>query len=139
MNILDTNVISAVMRPHRNAEIRHWLDVQPTASLWTTTVSIYEIVASLGTLPEGQRKRMLEKAFAASIETLFEARILPFDVEAAEHAGAILSRRLLAGTNKETRDTQIAGIVMSRRATLATRNVKDFSDLDIALVNPWTP
>lgn len=81
---------------------------------------------------------MLEAAFAASIDTIFRGRILPFDLEAAEHAASILSRRLRAGINKETRATQIAGIVSSRRATLATRNVKDFEDLAIALTNPWT-
>lgn len=137
MIVLDTNVISALMRPHRSAELRDWLDRQPFESIWTTTISVYEILAGIEMLPVGKRRRMLEEAFEASV-ALLAGRILPFDLNAAEHAAAILSSRLLRGVNKETRDTQIAGIVMSRAATLATRNVKDFQDLDIVLVDPWS-
>ena len=138
MIVLDTNVISALMRPHRSGEIRQWLDRQPAQSLWTTTVSVYEILAGVGMLPDGRRRQMLEDAFSVTVDNLFAGRILPFDLAAAEHASRILSRRLLGGVNKETRDTQIAGIVASRAATLATRNVRDFADLDIAVVDPWT-
>lgn len=138
MIVLDTNVISALMRPHRSVEIWNWLDRQPAETLWTTTVSVYEIRAGIGLLPEGRRRRMLEDAFAASMEGVLGGRILPFDLDAAEHAAAILARRLQNGINKETRDTQIAGIVAARGAVLATRNLKDFDDLDIALVDPWT-
>ena len=138
MIVLDTNVVSALMRPHRNAEIRDWLDRQSSEMLWTTTVTVYEIRAGLGLLPEGRRRRMLEDAFTVSIDGVLGGRILPFDLDAAEHAAAILSRRLRGGINKETRDTQIAGIVAARNAVLATRNVKDFDDLDIGLVDPWT-
>jgi predicted nucleic acid-binding protein len=138
MIVLDTNVISALMRPHRSVEILHWMDRQAAESLWTTTVSVYEIRAGIGLIPEGRRRRMLEEAFSIGIGRLLGRRILPFDLDAAEHAAVILARRLQGGINKETRDTQIAGIVMSRRATLATRNVKDFDDLDIGLVDPWT-
>ena len=137
MIVLDTNVISALMRPHRSMEIRGWLDMQPAEALWTTTVTVYEIRAGIGMLPDGRRRRMLEEAFATSLDRMLDGRILPFDLEAAEHAAAILSRRLRAGINKETRDTQIAGIVASRRATLATRNLRDCGDLDIPLVDPW--
>ena len=137
MIVLDTNVISALMRPHRSVEIWNWLDRQRADALWTTTISIYEIRAGIGLLPEGRRRRMLEDAFAVSMESVLGGRILPFDLEAAEHAAAILARRLQSGINKETRDTQIAGIVAARNAVLATRNVRDFDDLDIGLVDPW--
>ena len=137
MIVLDTNVVSALMLPQRSAEIRGWLDQQPTATLWTTTVSVYEILAGIDMLPEGRRRRALEEGFEASLG-LFAGRILAFDLDAAEHAALILSRRLLSGINKETRDTQIAGIAMSRKARLATRNIRDFQDLDLDLVDPWS-
>ena len=76
-------------------------------------------------------------AFDRMLVELFVSRILPFDHEAAENSARIQADRIRRGINKETRDTQIAGIVMSRRATLATRNVRDFQDLDIPLVDPW--
>lgn len=137
MIVLDTGVISALMRPHRSVEIRSWLDRQPPETLWTTTVSVYEILAGLGMLPEGRRRRMLEDALTVNIDGALGGRILPFDLEAAKHAAAILAQRLRRGISKETRDTQIAGIVAARNAVFATRNVKDFDDLDIGLVDPW--
>jgi predicted nucleic acid-binding protein len=137
MIILDSNVLSALMRPRRNDEIRGWLDRQPAEMLCTTTVSVSEIMAGVGMLPDGKRKRMLGEAFAMTFNRVLGGRVLPFDLAAAQQAAIILSRRLLAGINKETRDTQIAGICLSRDATLATRNVKDFDDLDIPLIDPW--
>lgn len=130
--------MSALMRPHRSAEIRPWLDARPSQSLWITAISVYEIVAALRMLPDSRRRRDMERAFSESLSRLFAGRVLPFDLEAAEHAGEILARRLRNGINKDTRDTQVAGIVASRRATLATRNLRDFADLDIPLVDPWS-
>jgi predicted nucleic acid-binding protein len=138
MIVLDSNVISALMQPHQNGGVCGWLDRQPRATLWTTSVSILKIRGGLLLLPEGRRKAALMAAFDRVLVELFIGRILPFDHEAAENSARIQADRIRRGINKETRDTQIAGIVMSRRATLATRNVRDFQDLDIPLVDPWT-
>ncbi|MBN9037857.1 MAG: type II toxin-antitoxin system VapC family toxin [Rhizobiales bacterium] len=137
MIVLDSNVTSALMQPHQNGSVRTWLDRQPQATLWTTSVSVLEIRGGLLLLPEGRRRGALMAAFDRMLVELFVGRILPFDHEAAENSARIQADRIRRGINKETRDTQIAGIVMSRRATLATRNVRDFQDLDIPLVDPW--
>ena len=137
MIILDSNVISAMMQPHQNGKVGVWLDRQPQASLWTTSVSILEIKGGLLLLPEGRRRAGLMAAFDQALAELFVNRILPFDREAAEQSARIQADRIRRGINKETRDTQIAGIAMSRRATLATRNARDFQDLGIPLVDPW--
>ena len=133
MIVLDSNVASALMQPHQNESVRIWLDGQPLATLWTTSVSILEIRGGLLLLPEGRRRSALMAAFDQVLVELFAERILSFDHEAAEHSARIQADRIRRGINKETRDTQIAGIVMARRATLATRNVRDFQ-----LVDPWT-
>ena len=136
MIVLDTNVVSALMRPQLNSRVVEWIDVQPDAILWTTSLTILEARAGLLRLPEGRRKSEMTLAFDFIIAALKD-RILPFDAPAAEAAAIIASRRLGTGINIDTIDTQIAGICLVRRATLATRNVKDFADLDIPLVNPW--
>ena len=138
MIVLDSNVISALMQPHRNESVRIWLDRQPQAPLWTTSVNVLEVRGGLLLLPEGRRRVALMAAFDRVLAELLAERILPFDREAAEHSARIQADRIRRGINKETRDTQIAGIAMARRATLATRNVRDFQDLDIPLVDPWT-
>ena len=138
MIILDSNVISALMSPHQDAEVRGWLNNQPASSLWTTSVNVLEINAGILLLPEGRRKDALLQSFFAVTSTMLGGRVLPFDLEAAEHAARLFATRHLSGINKETRDTQIAGIALSRRATIATRNLRDFDDLKIPIVNPWT-
>jgi len=137
MIVLDTNVISALMLPRSNTSIVDWLNGQPNRQVWTTSVTVLETRSGILMLPDGKRRRGMAQAFGELVDKLLEGRILPFDARAAEAAAVIASSRILAGINKKTLDTQIAGIVVSRSATLATRNVKDFEDLDIPLVNPW--
>ena len=137
MIILDSNVISALMQPHQNEIVRVWLDSQPLDELWTTAVNILEIRGGMLLLPYGRRKTSLIAAFDRTLSELFAGRILPFDRDAAENSARIQADRIRRGINKETRDTQIAGIALARQATLATRNVRDFQDLDIPLVHPW--
>jgi predicted nucleic acid-binding protein len=137
MIVLDTNVISALMRPKLHPEIIAWQDNQPRSSVWTTAISVLEARSGIYLLPSGRRRDDLNEALNALLARAIEGRVLPFDLEAAERSAAIIAERTPRGRNVGTRDTQIAGIVTSRKATLATRNIKDFDDLDIALVNPW--
>ena len=89
-------------------------------------------------LADGRRRRQLEDAFDRLIEDDFEGRVLPFERTAAHEAASIAALRRRAGRPIEIRDAQIAGTVAARRATLATRNTRDFSDLGIALMDPWS-
>lgn len=138
MIILDTNVISAVMQREPDPDVVAWLDLQPLESLWTTTITVFEVRFGIELLPPGRRRRQLEEAFALSLEEDFEKRILPFDQTAAHEAALLAARRRQVGQPVEFRDTQIAGIATACRAALATRNTRHYEDLSIAVVNPWT-
>jgi predicted nucleic acid-binding protein len=137
MIILDTNVLSALMTPALNPEPLIWLDKQPQSSIWTTAVNIFESRSGIRLLPIGKRRQRLEAALDELIANILTDRILPFDRDAAEAAATIAGRRVSRGNNVGARDTQIAGVAVSRGATIATRNLKDFNDLQIELVNPW--
>jgi toxin FitB len=137
MIVLDTNVLSAMMRHDPDAAVRDWLDRQPVQSLWLTAISVYEIHVGIETLADGRRRRRLEEEFARAITVDFEARVLPFDKAAAAIAGRLAGARRRAGRGVETRDTMIAGIVLACRAGLATRNARHFQDLDVRVIDPW--
>lgn len=137
MIVLDTNVLSALMAPDLNRAVVIWLDQQPSTSIWTTAVNIFESRSGINLLPEGKRKRDLHTRLDILAAKIFPDRILPFDREAAERAAHVAGMRIRDGLNIGSRDTQIAGISLARGATLATRNIKDFEGLGITLMNPW--
>ena len=137
MIILDTNVISALMRQNANPIVVEWLDSQPPESIWITAVTVFEVHFGVELLARGRRRRQLEDAFARALDDDFEGRILPFERSAAREAALIAARQRQGGRSIEIRDAQIAGIVAARRATLATRNTRHFADLGIALIDPW--
>jgi predicted nucleic acid-binding protein len=136
--VLDTNVVSALMRAEPDRVVVAWLDGLPPESLWTTSVTVFEIRLGLEILTEGRRRRQLEEAFAKTLEEDFENRILPFDQAAAQAAGRIAAERRRAGRTVEIRDIQIAGVVNVRKATLATRNTRHFEGCGLMLVDPWS-
>jgi len=135
--ILDTNVLSALMRAVPEPLVIAWLDKQPAESIWITTITLFEARLGLALLPEGRRREALETSFQEFLAEDLDGRILDFDSTAAERAAALAADRERRGQPVDMRDTQIAGIVLSRRATLATRNVRHFSDLSTEVVNPW--
>jgi predicted nucleic acid-binding protein len=135
--ILDTNVISALMTAPREESVARWLDQQPAPSIWITSITLFEIRTGLGLLPTGRKRLALEAAFDTLLSNVLKRRLLDFDGPAAIAAAEITARRRAAGVNVDIGDTQIAGIAAARRATLATRNVRHFEDMDIPVVNPW--
>jgi predicted nucleic acid-binding protein len=137
MIILDTDVLSALMRREADPSVVAWLDRQPSESIWTTAVTVFEIRFGLELLASGSRRRQLEDAFNRALDEDFEGRILPFDHEAAREAGNRAAQRRTVGKPVDFRDIEIAGIVSVRRATLATRNARHFAELGIDLVDPW--
>jgi predicted nucleic acid-binding protein len=137
MIVLDTNVLSALMRQTPEAAVVAWLDGQPAESVWTTCITLFEARFGLALLPKGRRRQSLETTFDRLLEEDLENRVLDFDSAAATEAAALAAARQKAGRPVDLRDTQIAGIVLARRATLATRNVRHFADLKVTLVDPW--
>lgn len=138
MIVLDTNVFSVLMRREPDAILTEWMNQQPIGSVWTTSITILEIRFGIDLLPAGRRRVQLEMAFARNLKEDLQERILDFDREAAYKAAALAAQRQLVGKPIEFRDIEIAGIVASRRATLATRNTRHFEDLGIDLIDPWT-
>ena len=139
MIVLDTNVLTALMRREADKSVVTWLDLQPSESVWTTAVTVFEIRFGLELLAPSRRKRQLEDAFGRAVDEDFQGRILPFDHEAALEAASRAAERRTAGRSVDFRDIEIAGIVSARRATLATRNARHFQDLRIEVVDPWAP
>jgi predicted nucleic acid-binding protein len=137
MIILDTNVLSALMHTAPEVSVVAWLDDQPAESVWITSITLFEARFGLALLPTGRRRQSLEAAFTRLLEEDLENRVLDFDCAAATAAASIAAERQKAGRPVDMRDTQIAGIALARRATLATRNVRHFGDLKVRIVDPW--
>jgi toxin FitB len=137
MIILDTNVLSALMRQTPEGDVVAWLDQQPRTSIWTTSITLLEVRFGLQILAAGRRRSGLVQSFEGLLEAI-DHRVAPFDADAAEEAGALMASRQKKGHPGDLRDTMIAGIVLAHRATLATRNMTHFEDLSVPLVNPWT-
>lgn len=137
MIILDTNVLSTLMRTVPEARVVAWLDRQPAESVWITSITLFEALLGLALLPSGRRRRSLEAAFGRLLNEDLENRVLDFDSAAATEAASLAAARQKDGRPVDMRDTQIAGIALARRATLATRNARHFADLKISIVDPW--
>src|ERR1700756_2815852 len=137
MIILDTNVLSALMRAQPDQAVMQWLDRQPDSSVWTTSITIMELRYGLQIMPPGRRRERMTEELASILTEEIEERYAIFDVAAAEHAGDLMAARRSLGRPVDFRDTMIAGIALSNRATLATRNTAHFADLSVPVVNPW--
>jgi toxin FitB len=137
MILLDTNVISALMREPLDASVLRWLDQQPRSSIWISAITILEVRFGLQIMPQGRRRAARSEAFDRLLDEKLERRVVPFDAAAAEETATLTSARQRRGQPREIRDGMIAGIALSRRATLATRNVRHFDDVGISVVDPW--
>jgi predicted nucleic acid-binding protein len=137
MIVLDTNVLSALMRQTPDAPVVVWLDRQPAESVWITSITLFEARLGLALLPKGRRRQTLEAAFARLLDDDLENRVLDFDSAAATEAALLAAQRQKTGRPVDMRDTQIAGIALARRAMLATRNARHFQDLNVPVVDPW--
>jgi predicted nucleic acid-binding protein len=139
MVILDTNVISALMHQRPRASVRQWLDRQAELSVWTTSITVFEIRAGIEVLPQSRRRRSLEIEFRRLVADDIQGRVVPFDASGAEAAAVLMAERRRAGRTGDLRDTMVAGIAIASRATLATHNTRHFADLPIPVVDPWSP
>ena len=139
MIILDTNVLSALMRDEPDSAVVSWLDTQPVESIWTTSVTVFEVRTGLELLERSRRRQRLETAFDQLLGEDLHDHVLAFDSAAADAAGVLVAQRQRAGRSIEIRDAQIAGIALARKGSVATRNGRHFSDLGVQLVDPWRP
>jgi len=136
MIILDTNVLSALMRDVPERKVVSWLDRQPQGSIWTTSITILEIQVALQIMPVASERTELSEHFERLLDSIYH-RIAVFGEEAARLSASLTIARQKKGARGDMRDSMIAGIVLAHHATLATRNVTHFSDIAAKVVNPW--
>ena len=137
MILIDTNIISEMMKPAPNANVLDWIDQQEVAKLFISTITLAEISYGLNVLPTGKRRESLEFAFNKAILEAFTGRILSFEESAAYHYGKIMGHRKKLGKPLGVPDGQIAAIALVNNAVLATRNTRDFLRCGIKLINPF--
>ena len=137
MVVLDTNVVSEMMLDSPHPRVLAWMDSWPAQELFVTAVTEAEIRTGIAILPEGARRRDLADAAERTLGSLLAGRVLPFDSTAARSYAEIAAIRRAAGRPISQADCQIASIVRSRGMIVATRNVDDFSETGIEVVDPW--
>lgn len=137
MIVVDTNVVSELMRQAPESQVLEWFECQITSHLFVTTITIAEISYGLHALPQGKRRMQLEKAFSLAISESFMNRILSFDAPAAYIYGKIMSTRKARGQPMSIADGQIAAITLACEAMLATRNTADFKHCGVECINPF--
>ena len=136
MIVADTNVVSELMRPSPSAAVRDWVSRQAAGELYTTAITVAEIRYGLERLAGGRRKDRL-RAAADEVFAAFSEYVLPFDAGAAVHYARIAWHRDKAGLPIGGFDAQIAAICHARGGALATRNVKDFLETGVLVIDPW--
>lgn len=137
MIILDTNIISEIMRPAPEARVRAWLRKQPLNLLATTAITVGEIRYGLGRMPTGRRKRHLQERFQSFLACGFSNRILAFDADAAEAYSIIVVEREQVGQPIDAFDAMIAAIAQTNSASVATQDVTGFEGCGVVIINPW--
>jgi toxin FitB len=136
MIILDTNVISALMRQAPDEKVVAWLDRQPRISIWTTSITVLEVRFGLQIMASGKRRAALLRAFEGLLDKI-GSQVAGFDAAAAEQAAELMALRRKKGRPGDLRDTMIAGIVVANHGVLATRNSAHFDDISAPVVDPW--
>jgi predicted nucleic acid-binding protein len=137
MIILDTNVVSELMRPRPNQAVYNWVHQQDPLTLGLTVFTVAEIRHGIGRLPEGKKQTQLDQLFAHFLAVNFPHEVFPFDEAAATLYADIAAQQEKNGIIKGSIDLMIAAIALMQKARLATRNVKDFRHCGIDFVNPW--
>lgn len=135
--VLDTNIISELLRPAPNKQVEAWLSAQDGENVYFTTVGEAELQFGLALLPAGKRRNALGKAVEEILDEDFQDRILAFDRAAARAYAVIAAARRAAGRPISQFDCQIAAITRANEAVLATRNTADFEGCGIRLIDPW--
>jgi toxin FitB len=136
MIVLDTNVISAAMKPHAHPAVRAWLNEQVAETLYLTSVTLAEMLFGIAVLPTARRRSALTRALDGLLE-LFGDRVLPFDTDAARHYAALAVAARQAGRGFPTPDGYIAAIAASRGFIVASRDTSAYEAGGLPVVDPW--
>ena len=136
MVVIDTNIVSELMRAEPSAEVLAWMDERPPRELFVTAVTETEVRTGIALLPEGRRRRGLAGACERAFNSLFAGRVLPFDSDAARAYAEIAAARRVLGRPVSKADGQIAAIARARGMAVATRNVRDFEGIEIEIIDP---
>ncbi len=137
MIVLDTNVLSELMRRRPSEDVLSWVDEEDPRTLAITAVTAAELLHGVARLPHGARRRKLTAAVDGLLTEDFAGRVLPFDGAAAVHYAELVAARERDGRPVSVADGQIAAICRHHGATLATRNVRDFDAAGLELLDPW--
>ena len=138
MIILDTNVISEIMRGSIDPKVSAWLGAQPLSTLATTAINLAELRYDLARLPFGRRRRDLESRLSAFAARAFVNRVFDFDAAASDAYGDLMVARERIGRRLEAFDGLIAAIAKSRALPIVTRNTDDFENCGVRVISPWT-
>ena len=139
MIVLDTNVVSELLRPRPDPQVEAWLAAQDAAAMFFTTVGEAELRHGVALLPAGRRRQALGAAVDAMLDEDFRGRILPFDRAAASAYAQIAAKRRSAGRPISQFDCQIAAIARAHGAQVATHNVTDYAGCGVPIIDPWRP
>jgi len=137
--LLDTNVISELMRSDPDNTVMAWMDDQIRGEFGITAITVAEVLYGIKSMPEGRRQSRLLEAAAEVFDEYFDDRVFAFDHRAAVHYAEVVCRREQTGAPISMADAQIAAICLANSTALATRNTKDFEGTGVILVNPWSP
>lgn len=137
MIVLDTNVLSELMSSSPEPAVSHWITRQASPRLFTTSISMAEILQGIEMLPQGKRREGLSAAAQTMFTELFPGRVLPFNEDAARAFAPIAVNRRMRGRPISLFDAQIAAIAHAHGATLSTRDISDFEHCGVPLINPW--
>jgi hypothetical protein len=135
--LLDTNVVSELMRRIPAPKVVGWLDRQPRSEFWLPSVVVFEVCMGIELERDLARRRALGVAFERLVRGL-NRQIVTFDEASARAAATLAAQRQMTGNPIETEDTQIAGIAIAHRASVCTRNIKHFLDAGVTLHDPWS-
>ena len=136
--LLDTNVLSELMRPAPAQVVREWFAQHANRAMYTSAITQAEILTGIALLPPGKRRDALASAAEQMFQQDFAGHCLAFDGDAAQHYALILAARTRTGQPITTEDAQIAAIALTAGLPLVTRNNKDFTDIpDLTTINPW--
>ena len=138
MIVLDTNVVSALMLDRPDADVVRWLDQQAPRSIWTTSITVFEVRYGIARMAAGAKKSRLSTLFDVLLHEDLHGRVVDFDTSAAERTAALMAELQGAGRQIDLRDGMICGIALARQADVATRNVRHFASTPVSIINPWS-
>jgi len=136
--VLDTNVLSELFRPRPDEQVVDVIDRWPRPEVFLTAVTVAEVRVGIARLPTGRRKAELFEATERVLGNRFDRRVLPFDLDSAAFYADLVADRFRAGRPISTADGQIAAICRQHGSTLVTRNTRDFEDMGLELIDPWS-